>query len=221
MEAEGEGHSGYMAEEPGNTPAWRRVPEHLKKLRLPTLLYDGTAADDPNDSYEGGIVGQWSAKMRKYGKVGNRLLPGYDGAVSGFYAPLGGSEDAPEDEHEVEMSPEQAAAIAAEKSQRRKIRLLQSERALRAIAKEEKASLASGVSDPRSGGAGSHSSTSDPTGSHGGGTTISFAPGSPAATHLSALKVALFKWGQKAAFKAGTARRVALRQARREGASSE
>lgn len=77
------GGSGYMAEEPGNTPAWRRVPEHVKKLRLPGLLYDGTALDDPNDSYENGIAGQWSSKMRKHGQVGKHILPGYDGAVLG------------------------------------------------------------------------------------------------------------------------------------------
>lgn len=85
MEDQGEGHSGYMAEEPSNTPAWRRVPEHLVKLRLPTLLYDGTAKDDPNDSYENGITGQWSSKMRAKGQMGDRILPGYDGAVVGGY----------------------------------------------------------------------------------------------------------------------------------------
>jgi len=85
MEDQGEGHSGYMAEEPGNTPAWRRVPQHLVKLRLPTLLYDGTAKDDPNDSYENGITGQWSSKMRAKGQMGDRILPGYDGAVVGGY----------------------------------------------------------------------------------------------------------------------------------------
>jgi hypothetical protein len=89
------GGSGYMAEEPGNTPAWRRVPEHVKKLRLPGLLYDGTALDDPNDSYENGIAGQWSSKMRKHGQVGKHILPGYDGAV------LGPAEEAKEEENAV------------------------------------------------------------------------------------------------------------------------
>ncbi len=95
------GGSGYMAEEPGNTPAWRRVPEHLKKLRLPSLAYDGTEKDDPNDDYEKGISGNWASKMRKHGQVGKHILPGYDGAVSGYYNPvIKGEEDAPEGEHE-------------------------------------------------------------------------------------------------------------------------
>jgi hypothetical protein len=110
---EAAGGSGYMAEEPGNTPAWRRVPEHLVKLRLPKLLYDGTALDDPRDDYEGGIAGQWSAKMRKHGQVGQAPLPGYDGAVSGYYAPGGGEEDAVEGAHEVVESSGSVAAARA------------------------------------------------------------------------------------------------------------
>jgi hypothetical protein len=40
--------------------------------------------------------------MRRLGQVGKHILPGYDGAVSGYYNPvIKGEEDAPEGEHEV------------------------------------------------------------------------------------------------------------------------
>jgi len=184
MEAEGEGHSGYMAEEPGNTPAWRKTPDHLKKLRLPTLLYDGTEADDPRDSYEVGIGGKWAAKMRKYGKVGNHILPGYDGAISAFHSPGGGEEDAAEGEHEVvvESSPEMAAAIKAEKAAARRNRVLRLAKAGSASTVSEGAPAA-----PSVGGAHSSASGLDPRAG-------SWASGSVNSARLSQLKTALYNF---------------------------
>ncbi len=193
--------SGYMAEEPGNTPAWRRVPEHLVKLRLPRLLYDGTAEQDPNDSYENGITGQWSAKMRKHGQVGKAPLPGYDGAVSGFYAPGGGNEDAPEGEHEVATVEGSAEGLAlaeakAKEAQRKgalREKLKTSEATLRAIAKGAK-SVTSG-SDP--GGAPSVTGTGT-TGQDPRAGSAGWEVGSQNHSNLLALKSALMSWGSKA-----------------------
>lgn len=194
--------SGYMAEEPGNTPAWRRVPEHLVKLRLPRLLYDGTAEQDPNDSYENGITGQWSAKMRKHGQVGKAPLPGYDGAVSGFYAPGGGNEDAPEGEHEVATVEGSAEGLAlaeakAKEAQRKgalREKLKASEATLRlasAIAKGAK-SVTSG-SDPGSASQGTGTTAQDPKAGSAG-----WEVGSQNHSNLLALKSALMSWGSKA-----------------------
>jgi len=93
LEANG---SGYMAEI--DVPAWRRVPEHLKKLRLPSLQYDGTEKDVPADE----LIHNVGKKAKK--NVPKVLAPGYDGAV----APIDYYEDDPP---EVVMSKASEAVI--------------------------------------------------------------------------------------------------------------
>lgn len=166
--------SGYMAEEPGNTPLWRKVPQHLVKLRLPGLLYDGTAKDDPNDDYEPGIAGRWSSKMKAKGRVGKAPLPGYDGAVSGYYQPTGvaeakGEEDAPEGEHEIaEVEASPAVARARQRAEAGKV---VGRAVIQQALKKASGSVASGstVSDPKAGAPGSVASGggADPAGGQG------------------------------------------------------
>lgn len=186
--------SGYMAEEPGKEPLWRKTPEHLKKLRLPGLLYDGTARDDPNDSYENGIAGQWSAKMRKHGQVGKAPLPGYSGAVSGYYAPGGGEEDAPEGEHEVAVVEGSAEGLALKAERKADLKARATAFAQRALSKDAK-SVGTAGSDPRVGGGsatGSGTTGQDPSAGSAG-----WEVGSQNHSNLLALKRALVSWGQK------------------------
>jgi hypothetical protein len=177
--------SGYMAEEPGNTPAWRRVPEHLKKLRLPGLLYDGTAKDDPNDSYENGISGNWASKMRRFGNVGNALAPGYDGAVSGYYnpSPFKGEEDAEEGKHEV--------AVETKEQREAKVQRMLEKRSAKS------ASMRSGMSDPKS-----FFSEAKASGRLGGQEPTQLAGwevGSENSNRLASLKKMLVGWQEKTA----------------------
>jgi hypothetical protein len=94
--------SGYMAEEPGQEPAWRKKPQHLNHLVDGEY---GTTLEEPADEHIAGVAGNWAKKMKGKKHTPKPLKKGYDGCVAGKDAPPEIADDEPEEGAEVSAVP--------------------------------------------------------------------------------------------------------------------